>query len=442
LRSLDFQWRNDAAFGVGDLVSYARSYSSFDPYGGLTEEEELSADGPYWLRHWRGQLPLARSYWVNGFLVNVATFAGQAFILGLAQTRQLAPVAWSFVIFVVLALALRVWSFVGIWRSAGRHVLRGGSAFWAFAARAVIVLGVIGLVVTAPQLWSQVREMALIASGNDPIGKPAVIKVSPSGDEITLDGYITSGVGKTLSKALDGAPNARTLTLNSHGGRIMEALAMADLIRTRNLDTRVIEDCESACTLLFLAGHERSASPLAAIGFHQPDFPGLSPAERDEMIQSNREDYRAAGISNDFIDSIMATSPEKMWYPSGQEMTDAGVLNAVVVSGRRSDRDLSRLNQVLHQAVSNINARRGAMIDDVTRLQGAQLNGQDIVVDYVVMKAVHVSPAQFSKAMTPVVRSHLCAGTDAALISSGGKYRFNYRYEKGGSVGTVLIDHC
>ena len=104
-------------------MSYARGYASFDPYGGLTEEEELSADGPYWLRHWRGQLPLARSYWVNGVLVNIATVAGQAFILGLAQSRQLRLVAWAFVIFVVLAVGLRIWSFVGIWRSAGRHVV-------------------------------------------------------------------------------------------------------------------------------------------------------------------------------------------------------------------------------------------------------------------------------------------------------------------------------
>src|SRR5690349_11180497 len=52
-------------------MSYARGYESFDPYGGLTEDEELTADGPYWLRHWRGQLPLGRSYWVNGFIVNI-----------------------------------------------------------------------------------------------------------------------------------------------------------------------------------------------------------------------------------------------------------------------------------------------------------------------------------------------------------------------------------
>jgi ATP-dependent protease ClpP protease subunit len=408
----------------------------------LTEEEEASADGAYWLRHWRGQLPLARSYWVNGILVNLATFAGQAFIFGLGQTRQLALVAWAFVIFVPIALALRVWSFVGIWRSAGRHVTRGGSAFWAFAARAMVVIGAISFVATAPQLWSQVREMALIASGNDPVGAPAAIKVSANGEEITLDGYITSGVSTKLSRALNTAPNARKLILNSHGGRILEALAMVDQIKARQLDTRVVENCESACTLLFLAGHERSASPLAAIGFHQPDFPGLSSEARADMIQSNRADYRAAGMSDDFIDRVMATSPEHMWYPTAEEMSQAGVLNAVVVSRHRSDRETSRLNEVLVQAVHNINSKRGTMVDNITRLTGAKLSAQTIVVDYAVTKPLRLSGAQFASAARPMLRKGVCVGVDQALIGSGAKYQFNYRYENGRSIGTVVIDRC
>lgn len=423
-------------------MSYAQAYSAFDPYGGLTEEEELSADGPYWLRHWRGQLPLARSYWVNGFLVNIGTFAGQAFILGLAQSRQLVLIAWAFLIFVVLALALRVWSFVGIWRSAGRHVIRGGSAFWAFAARAMVALAVISIVVTSPRLWLQVREMALVASGHDPVGAPAVVKLSPNGRQVTLDGFITSGVGKKLRQVLDSSPNARQLLLNSHGGRILEALAMVDVIKARKLDTRVDENCESACTLLFLAGAERSASPLAAIGFHQPDFPGLSADEREQIIQSNSQDYRAAGISDAFIDRIMATPPTQMWYPSADEMNEAGVLNAVVVSAKPGERETARLNQLLAQAAASINGRRGSMVDNVTRLNGARLEGQEIVVDFLVTKPIRVSQAQVARQMTPRLGQDLCSHPDGVLIRAGGKYRFVYRDSTGRTAGTVLIDRC
>ena len=423
-------------------MGYARAYESFDPYGGLTEEEELTADGPYWLRHWRGQLPLARSYWVNGFIVNLAIAGGQAFILGLAQSRQLFLVAWAFVIFVALAIALRVWSLVGVWRSAGRHAERGGSAVWAFVARAVVVLVVLSILVSGPRLWAQVREMALIASGHDPIGLPATVKVSPDGSEITLDGNITSGVGKALLKALEAAPNARRLTLNSHGGRILEALGMVDQIKARRLNTRVIENCESACTLLFLAGVERSASPLAMIGFHQPNFPGITEQERQQLIDGNRQDYRAAGIADAFIDRIMAATPDKMWYPTNAEMTDANVLNTLVVSGKRGERETDRLNQVIGLAVNKINARRGNMVDNVTRLQGAQAKDGWIVVDFLVKRPLPISPAKFAVVMTPKLRSDLCRGPDAALIAAGGKYRFDYRYGNGRKAGTVDIDRC
>ena len=421
-------------------MSYARASASFDPYGGLTEEEELTADGPYWLRHWRGQLPLARSYWVNGFIVNVAILGGQAFILGLGQSRQLVLIAWAFVLFVAIAILLRVWSFVGIWRSAGRHADRGGSPFWGFAARAMVVIGTIGFVVTAPQLWSQVREMALIASGNDPVGTPAVVKLSPDGRDISIDGYITSGVAAKLRQKLDSAPNATRLTLNSHGGRILEALAMVDLIKARKLDTNVVQNCESACTLLFLAGAERTASTLAEIGFHQPDFPGLSAQDREQIIQSNREDYRASGISEAFIDRIMATPPEKMWYPTGAELTEAGVLNAIVI-GRR-DSEQSRLNQVLKQAETNINSRRGTMVDKVTLLEGARLAGRLIVVNYVITTPVRISPSQVSARLAPAIRKEICEGPDGPMINAGGQYRFDYRDKTGRLIGEVMIDHC
>lgn len=423
-------------------MSYARAYESFNPYGGLTEDEELTAEGPYWLRHWRGQLPLAQSYWVNGFIVNIAIAVGQALILGLAQSRQLLLVAWAFVIFVLASLALRAWSFVGIWRSAGRHADRGGSETWAWVARAMVVLAILSFFVTGPQLWSQVREMGLIAMGRDPIGLPATIKVSQDGRQITLDGNITSGVGNDLRKTLAAAPNAQNLLLNSHGGRILEALAMADQIKARRLNTRVVENCESACTLLFLAGAERSASPLAQIGFHQPNFPGLSSQDREDIIQSNSQDYREAGMSEDFIQRIMATPPDKMWYPTTEEMTEAGVLNAVVVSRKRGERETGRLNQALEQAVDNINSKRGKMVDKITRLEGAQLKDGLIVVDFMLTQQLAASPSQFATAMTPMVRKNICRGPDQAIVNAGGKYRFDYRYRSGRKAGTVTIDRC
>jgi hypothetical protein len=194
--------------------------------------------------------------------------------------------------------------------------------------------------------------------------------------------------------------------------------------------------------LLFLAGVERSASPLAQIGFHQPNFPGLSPQDRQDIIQSNSQDYREAGMAEGFIARIMATPPDKMWYPSNEEMTAAGVLNTVLVSRRPGEREVNRLNQVLEQAVTNINSRRGNMVDKVTRLEGAQVKDGLIMVDFLVTQQLAASPSQFAVAMTPMLRKQVCGGPDQAMINAGGKYRFDYRYRNGREAGTVLIEHC
>lgn len=422
-------------------MTYARNASSFDPYGGLTEEE-MGTQGPYWLRHWRGQLSLVRSYWVNGALVNIVLSISQAMLLAAAQSRNLFLIAWAFLAFVAFSIVLRVWSFVGIWRSAGRHPERGGSQTWAWVARAVMVLGAFILIAQSPRLWLQVREMALIATGNDPLGAPASISVSPDGRTLTLDGVIISGLGNVLSQRISSAPKVQTVVLNSHGGRIVEALAVADIIRAKRLNTRVDRDCESACTLLFLAGAERSASPLSAIGFHQPDFPGVVDSERRTMIDENRQDYREAGVNDAFIDRIMATPPEKMWYPTHEEMVEAGAINAIDVSNRPAAGQADRLSQLLRQGASNLNANKGKMLDDMTRLDSATVDGETLKIRYTITRPIAVSRAEFVRRMTPMLRKQVCNVQDADLIKAGARYTMNYESRDGRMLGEVLVDRC
>ena len=99
--------------------------------------------GNYFSDHWRGNLSLPLSYWINGSLVTGVTtgliFAVQAqlressFSLQLASAVTVASVAFG--------VAVWLWGAVGIWRSASKHVSRGGKAFWAGTAQAMVVIG-------------------------------------------------------------------------------------------------------------------------------------------------------------------------------------------------------------------------------------------------------------------------------------------------------------
>lgn len=98
----------------------------------------------YFVRHWLGELSLPKSYWVNMVLAVVA-ICFSAFALQAALQNSgvpSGPVALSaWILFGFLVLGIVAWQLVGTWRSAAQHQERGGSAFWARAAQAMVVVG-------------------------------------------------------------------------------------------------------------------------------------------------------------------------------------------------------------------------------------------------------------------------------------------------------------
>ncbi len=88
-------------------------------------------------------------------------------------------------------------------------------------------------------------------------------------DVIALNGEIDIGSALNFRRALQAAPKAKLLTLNSAGGTVQMALLIADDVHERGLSTYIAKEsgCHSACALIFLAGVERQAD--GALGVHQ-----------------------------------------------------------------------------------------------------------------------------------------------------------------------------
>jgi hypothetical protein len=134
-----------------------------------------------------------------------------------------------------------------------------------------------------------------------------------------------------LARALDRAPGVRTVSFDSGGGWVREGRLLAGVISQRGLATNVDVECSSACTLAFLAGRERTLGPGALIGFHQVRLVGQSDDARALDVAQTEAMYRSAGLPTDFLDKVMATPPDQMWYP-----TPAELLTAKVITGRTS----------------------------------------------------------------------------------------------------------
>lgn len=88
-------------------------------------------------------------------------------------------------------------------------------------------------------------------------------------DIISLNGEIDVGAALNFRRAVEAAPDAKLVVLNSPGGAVQIALLIADDVHERKLATYIPKGagCYSACAFVFLAGVERQVD--GELGVHQ-----------------------------------------------------------------------------------------------------------------------------------------------------------------------------
>jgi len=290
----------------------------------------------YMLAHWRGNMSLARSYWINGVLLgNIVVGIVAIGVISVLEKSgiTLRALASAIIFCFFVACLIWLWSMVGIARSASKHKSRGGSGLLAILAQLSVVLSMVAMVTKAVDSHlPKMQELFLIASGNDSMPK-VTITGSAQGDMLALRGTLGEGSSTSFAEFIKASPQVKTIILNSPGGRLLEAQKIADLLKARGLNTYVEEQCASACTYIFLAGQDRAATPNASIGFHQPSFPGIHGNEKELATQAMLNRYRQANLPEKFVQRIGRTSSEDMWYPSREELLDAGVITRTSLGG-------------------------------------------------------------------------------------------------------------
>lgn len=281
----------------------------------------------YLIQHWRGELTLAVSYWLNGILATgfVAVTAGV--VSAVQETVNLKVTAALLIFIYCLGIAVSLWQIVGTWRSASNHVGRGGKPVWALLAKIALVLGILNLgTITAITIVPQIGEFSRIIAGDTSIPAYETGVYPGDGTQVYFRGGLRAGSAKAFERILRLAPRAEILSINSVGGRLREAQEMARLVRERRLLTVTSEECLSAATLVFISGRERAAAARAKVGFHRGTLPGITVEQQRASDELIREMMRSAGISDTFIDRVLATSSEELWFPSIEEMRRAGVV--------------------------------------------------------------------------------------------------------------------
>jgi hypothetical protein len=315
----------------------------------------------YFLRHWRGELSLPVSYWLNGWLANLVTIGVVTAIAANLNLRDDFVPALSLMSVVSIWLAIGLilgWQVVGTWRAAIKYRAQG-KTFWGGAAQVLLIIAVIRTLFEFGQTGiPQIREFYDIMAGDARVGK-YTFRVLRDGQELEFAGGISFGAAKEFERFLDAMGGVRLIHLNSTGGRIREAQKMGDLIRSRKLGTYVSNECLSACTIIFLSGQERLVSADASIGFHQPYFPGLTADERRSTIAAEEARLRALGLSAEFAHKANQAPPDAMWFPSTSELI------AEKVATRLVDADAFALSGFAPSEVNDADIEQEILKNDV-----------------------------------------------------------------------------
>lgn len=283
--------------------------------------------GSYIFRHWRGELSLPVSYWVNGFLVTAAFVTVMA-IVPWDNFVSKSPKLYSTAIIAlwILLAITTIWQLVGIWHSADNYLRQGKSKLWGNLAKIAVVLGLIRAVADfASTGMPQITEYAKIAIGEDPFGTYQ-LRVLRDASELEIAGAIVFGLTDDVRRTLDAHPTVRIIHLNSNGGRVGEARNLRDLIASRGLTTFTASGCFSACTLAYAAGQKRLIAKDAMLGFHQYSFPGMKQHEFQFEYEKDKQDWLARGLARTFVDRAFATPNNEMWRPTHRELFEGGVV--------------------------------------------------------------------------------------------------------------------
>lgn len=175
------------------------------------------------------------------------------------------------------------------------------------------------------------------------------IYVSDDGATLYLIGPVNYGTYFDFVRVVRKNSKVKTIFLGSEGGTAIDGLLIANQVRRRGFNTHVGHYCASTCTQIFMAGSKRSADAQARIGFHRSylvDGKGVVVeetvlAEGEEKAAATlseafgldgdaalRLSYSRAGLTDAFIERVLAVPGSEMWHPERAQLESDGVLNS------------------------------------------------------------------------------------------------------------------
>lgn len=169
------------------------------------------------------------------------------------------------------------------------------------------------------------------ASPADVLRKPISFDLGANGI-LRAEGAIEPGAAERFKAEIEARGEyVKTISLNSPGGSVDDAIAMAKLIRERKLETKVASRalCASSCPIVFSGGVRRIAEKDAVVGVHQVFNGSRQRPNADEAMSSAQATTARVtrvldemGIGSGLWLHALETPPDRLYYLTPKEMAD------------------------------------------------------------------------------------------------------------------------
>lgn len=168
-----------------------------------------------------------------------------------------------------------------------------------------------------------------------------------SGGVLAAEGSIDPGSAARFAAEIEARGEyVKTVSLNSPGGALDDAMAMARLVRGRGIATQVADGaiCASSCPLFLAGGLTRTAGPAAAVGVHQ--FYAATQAATAPAQAMSDAQATTARISRHLIDMgidpmlwlhALDTPPQALYYFSPEELAKYRLVTTPVATARKTE---------------------------------------------------------------------------------------------------------
>jgi hypothetical protein len=184
-----------------------------------------------------------------------------------------------------------------------------------------------------------------VTTGQDVLGRPMTFTLQ-SGGVLAAEGSIDPGAAARFAAEIEARGEyVKTVSLNSPGGALDDAMAMAKLVRGKGIATEVVDGaiCASSCPLFFAGGLTRTTGPQAAIGVHQFYAATQTPTAPAQAMSDAQA--TTARISRHLIDMgidpalwlhALDTPPQALYYFSPEELAKYRLVTAPVATAQKA----------------------------------------------------------------------------------------------------------